>query len=301
MLALTVVGLLAVSRKPHPSHTLAPARHEGLALDHEWDSEHDVTCFVEDAKNTEGDAAHRNYSYTTALLGEHAANDERACQGKCLAEAQCDVAVHNAHNQTCALYRDCTILVPAEGQKALLRPTRLEVPPKEEVAWKAPAALVVASFDRPLTFLEKIPDGRADVVVYQKNRKPVSFAKDHAGTNLRYYAHLPNFGRKGGGRESAVYFQFLLDFYDNLPELVIFSQDEMGQWAGALQGPTSRDSEHPSTLREESTLLSAKPLLARTNCMCSWISENFYVRPCPPPPSYSGISAPALPLTSPGG
>ena len=51
--------------------------------------------------------------------------------------------------------------------------------------------------------------------------------------NLAYWTTLPNYGRtsgdpkrfpRGGSRESFVMFQFILDFWDNLPPVILFSQ-----------------------------------------------------------------------------
>ena len=51
--------------------------------------------------------------------------------------------------------------------------------------------------------------------------------------NLAYWTTLPNYGRtsgdtkrfpRGGSRESYVMFQFILDFWDNLPNVILFTQ-----------------------------------------------------------------------------
>jgi hypothetical protein len=55
---------------------------------------------------------------------------------------------------------------------------------------------------------------------------------------LQYFARLPNYGRMvasphGGSREPFGYLQFILDFWDNLPPVVIFSQDDcLGRGCG---------------------------------------------------------------------
>ena len=48
---------------------------------------------------------------------------------------------------------------------------------------------------------------------------------------LKYYATIPNYGQThklpfGGSREPYGYLQFILDFWDNLPNVMIFSQDD---------------------------------------------------------------------------
>ena len=53
---------------------------------------------------------------------------------------------------------------------------------------------------------------------------------------LKYFAVLPNYGqaagrKQGGSREVVGYLQFVIDFWENLPNVVIFSQ-VMGARAG---------------------------------------------------------------------
>lgn len=60
----------------------------------------------------------------------------------------------------------------------------------------------------------------------------------HERTRLAYFATLPNYGQThalplGSSREAFGYLQFILDFYDNLPKVVVFSHDDVEAGRGA--------------------------------------------------------------------
>lgn len=195
--------------------------------------------------------------------------DEAACTAACAANEQCLAVTHKAATGKCEEFTKCELMRPTSGVTALFKPG-LEWPTsKAEVVWRAPAVLVIASYDRDLSFLGDVRADRADVVVYQKKGQPPTFAAQHT-TALRYFAHMPNFGEKGGSRETAVYFQFLLDFYHNLPKMIIFSQDEasyLSHWKPFLSGqsvnvPLGRSFWSGGVTKD--------------NCMCSWTVEDFY-------------------------
>ena len=84
---------------------------------------------------------------------------------------------------------------------------------------------VVSSYDAELAWLGSLPKGMFDIVIYQKHGRPVEFVTQHT-SDLVYFQPLRNFGVDGGSREAGVYLQFLIDFYDNLPPAMVFSQDD---------------------------------------------------------------------------
>ena len=82
-----------------------------------------------------------------------------------------------------------------------------------------------------LSWLRTLPHGDAfDVVLYSKGGGEVDEALRHTtamrDAALRFFKRLPNFGITGGGREAHAMWQFLIYFYHNLPEVILFSQDD---------------------------------------------------------------------------
>ena len=127
--------------------------------------------------------------------------------------------------------------------------------------WRTNATIVVASYKYGLDWLKMIPP-TFDVAIYDKfDFGPNSNASRLAGpmasmmagkglphrrvnhvpgghtddlARLTYYRVLPNYGRtgprallnhvQGGSREPYPYLQFILDFWHNLPNVLIFTQ-----------------------------------------------------------------------------
>ena len=255
------MGVLTMGVSMHGgSSSLLPHGAEanpGLVWDREREAECDASAVL---KHIDGLVSETK---CTSLCSQH--------EG----EPACSAVTHNkkAHVQVglgkCTLYQNCTLMAPVDGVTSLFKP-QLEWPTrKEDVRWQADAALVIASYRRDLAFLRQVPKGRADIVVYQKDFQPPSFATKYT-QNLRYFTHLPNFGKVGGSRETVVYLQFLLDFYDNLPQTIIFSQDEIGPWSRFLM-PSFGNS---STVSLGQGFQGNR--IEKENCMCTWEHETFY-------------------------
>ena len=124
--------------------------------------------------------------------------------------------------------------------------------------WRTNATIVVASYKYRFDWLKNIPP-TFDVAIYDKfdfanasrlagpmasmmagkglshrrvNHVPGGHTDDLA--RLTYYRVLPNYGRtdprallkheQGGSREPYPYLQFILDFWHNLPNVLIFTQ-----------------------------------------------------------------------------
>ncbi|EOD40799.1 hypothetical protein EMIHUDRAFT_460331 [Emiliania huxleyi CCMP1516] len=95
---------------------------------------------------------------------------------------------------------------------------------------------------------------------------------------LKYFAVLPNYGqaagrKQGGSREVVGYLQFVIDFWENLPNVVIFSQDDRTQLRPAPWG--NLDILRPQ-LREWKKLWGPDRPLSRRSCMCDYLRENSY-------------------------
>ena len=95
---------------------------------------------------------------------------------------------------------------------------------------------------------------------------------------LQYFAVLPNYGLQqkepyGGSREPYGYFQFILDFWDNMPPVVIFSQDDClargCAWGNQLPGL-------PLRLQSWEKEWGARSLPKQSNCLCKFIREDKY-------------------------
>jgi hypothetical protein len=102
---------------------------------------------------------------------------------------------------------------------------------------------------------------------------------------LAYYRVLPNYGRTdgrvgingnnpnppGGSREAYPYLQFILDFWDNLPNVLIFTQDDCVHRAcrWMLTAPRSID------MLQDWRQHWGEPLApTRANCMCRYMVEH---------------------------
>jgi hypothetical protein len=95
---------------------------------------------------------------------------------------------------------------------------------------------------------------------------------------LQYFAVLPNYGQQykapyGGSREPYGYLQFILDFWHNLPNVIIFSQDDClargCAWGNALPQLGMR----LSNWRSEWGFRAAP---TSRNCLCKFIRETNY-------------------------
>lgn len=95
---------------------------------------------------------------------------------------------------------------------------------------------------------------------------------------LQFFAVLPNYGRThrepfGGSREPYAYLQFILDFYDNLPPVVIFTQDDSMK-RGTVWGLNLPDL--PRRLEHwEKHWGPGKPP-GQSNCLCRYMRETNY-------------------------
>lgn len=200
---------------------------------------------------------------------------EAACADLCHAESAADCCgVTITVGGFCTLFRNCSVVFPDQHVSALFRPTFEWPTGKAHVRWQAPAALVVASYKRPLDFLWRVSPARADIVIYQKDGRPPSFAQNGTMHNLRYFAHLTNFGEKGGSREALVYLQFLIDFYDNLPATVVFSQDEQGLSGNDAWVPFLTAGGELGSVPLDDTFQAGG--INKDNCLCAWVTEDVY-------------------------
>ena len=96
---------------------------------------------------------------------------------------------------------------------------------------------------------------------------------------LQYFAVLPNYGQArvapyGGSREPYGYFQFVLDFWDNLPPVTIFTQDDcLARGCGwGVQLPAL--SERLKAWEHEWGEHKAP---SKSNCLCKFIREENYM------------------------
>ena len=97
---------------------------------------------------------------------------------------------------------------------------------------------------------------------------------------LQYFAHLPNYGRthtspRGGSREPYGYLQFIRDFWDNLPPVVVFSQDDClargCMWGNQLPGLEKR-------LRHWQQEWGEGTRITQRNCLCKFVREHKFTR-----------------------
>ena len=237
--------LSAASASLHEQHPLVPA---GTAPQPSWDREpnvrcdHPVTDVVSDAPNAD------------------------ACAKACTSRPSCVAAVHNG---TCILHDQCTILRPAGGSVALFRPSQM-VPAggPAAVQWQHSVVMVICSFQKPMDWLqsqEMAPMlANVDLAVYAKGNKTFDDVSA-LSKNLRFFKRVPNFGLSGGSREPYIYFDFLLDFYENLPSsAVLFSQDDESEWLRLLNADALRT---PDASFAE---------MNQGSCECDFMHEDFF-------------------------
>lgn len=95
---------------------------------------------------------------------------------------------------------------------------------------------------------------------------------------LQYFAVLPNYGQAvrppfGGSREPFGFFQFVLDFWDNLPPVTIFTQDDcLARGCGWGQQLPLLGQRLQMWQRD----WGAKKPISRFNCLCKFVSESNY-------------------------
>ena len=104
---------------------------------------------------------------------------------------------------------------------------------------------------------------------------------------LAYYRVLPNYGRTdskpsssgfnpnppGGSREPYPYLQFLLDFWDNLPNVILFTQDDCPQRRCMWMQTVQRSIDMLQDWRQH---WGSAHRITRANCMCTYMVENVY-------------------------
>lgn len=190
-----------------------------------------------------------------------------------------------------------------------------------DVTWQTNASLVIASYQKPLSWLETLPLGLVDVVVYNKfdfgtaaprmsrnyvqrllkrrilcgdgkviippsawselgSRCPATCkCVREQRSELAFFTTLPNYGSSevkpyGGSREPFVYLQFILDFWHNLPPVVIFSQDDClyrtCAWA-KFAGHLRLKLQHWPSVWDGGAM-------DATNCFCRLMRESNYVK-----------------------
>ena len=110
---------------------------------------------------------------------------------------------------------------------ALFRPSQM-VPAggPAAVQWQHSVVMVICSFQKPMDWLqsqEMAPMlANVDLAIYAKGNK--TFDVSALSKNLRFFKRVPNFGLSGGSREPYIYFDFMLDFYENLPSSAVSSR-----------------------------------------------------------------------------
>lgn len=155
----------------------------------------------------------------------------------------------------CQLQSQCLQRRPQRHQHVMHRWRFSKLP--SEVKWKTNATLVISTYKSKFYWLRNAPPRLFDVAVYFK----IDFgnAWEPTGYNVKLYrqylsytAQLPNYGEevgaiRGGSREPYVYIRFILDFWRNMPNVVVFAQDDTGprieQLASTL--PRWQDVFHP--------------------------------------------------------
>ena len=101
--------------------------------------------------------------------------------------------------------------------------------------------------------------------------------------NLAYWTTLPNYGStarhvrgakipRGGSREPYVYLQFIIDFWDNMPNVVIFTQDDCSKMLGCSW---TRAPELVPFMRNWESIY-APNIITRQNCLCRYVNEPLY-------------------------
>lgn len=170
---------------------------------------------------------------------------------RCLALHRCVAVEHYLPSATCTLFSECLHRKLAHNYTVAHYQPQPWPSPAARVHWQTGVAVVVASYNRNISRIAELLASfslSADLVVYHKHdfngsRGVTGGWRRHLGSEclgaylplLTYLQVLPNFGTTlqtaphkapGGSREPYAYLQFLLDFYDNLPQLILFTQDD---------------------------------------------------------------------------
>ena len=213
----------------------------------------------------------------------------------------------NGSDPTCTIHSECRILgpeaelvvsdeTPADAAEATMTTYLMELEswPKDvtpsKVEWKSNTTVVIASYSKALDWLAKLdgeglPDNLLDVVIYQKGNLTYADAAA-ASRRVRFYQRMRNFCSKGGSHEMVAYFQFILDFWANLPRVVIFSQDDCASpsrclWydnifrvRDAKMRDRAIDTLHQPSDEYLHELIEGN--ITRDNCQCDLVIEKFF-------------------------
>jgi hypothetical protein len=175
----------------------------------------------------------------------------RNCVRRCLLLPKCVAIERFVPNASCTLLSECLHRERAANHVVAHYQPPPWPSPAAQIHWRTGVAMVVASYRKNIrevaTFLEAFTPA-ADLVVYHKHdfngslhvpggwlQHVLDECLGEHGRLLSYLQVLPNHGStkqtlpsapSGGSREPYAFLQFLIDFYDNLPALVLFSQDD---------------------------------------------------------------------------
>ena len=140
-------------------------------------------------------------------------------------------------------------------------------------------------------FIAKQGEARAWRTGFPLDPCPADMCNCSAGRKeehrLSYYRILPNYGRTdgrqndrgynpnppGGSREPYPYLQFILDFWDNLPHVLLFTQDDCPQRGCVWMQQVHRSME---LLQDWRTHWGEAHKPRRADCMCRFMVENTY-------------------------
>lgn len=109
----------------------------------------------------------------------------------------------------------------------------------------------------------------------------------HQRPRLAYFQEIPNYGEtkgkgRGGSREPSAYLTFLLEFRDNLPPVIIFTQDDCGKRFSFLCRWGQRLPELHRVLQHQEALYGAgtdwRPP-DRSNCLCEQVRSRIRFGP----------------------
>ncbi|KAL1496691.1 hypothetical protein AB1Y20_014285 [Prymnesium parvum] len=244
-----------------------------------------------------------------------------ACARLCAAAAEgCHAAHFSAEGGQCVLHRVCLHRLPAPPSLLFHRKGPHYPVPPEAVRWRTNASLVVAHYNHSLRWLQSLPRGLLDVVIYHKHDFGLAEAPRLHGaqidamlrericcghslleppdawpaapcplgcsctrsaslhTDLAFFTTLPNYGvtshkPRGGSREPFVYLQFIIDFWHNLPPVVIFAQDDcLSRACGWAHNMPHLE----ASLRAWPRLWGTARPMRRENCFCHLVTEHNY-------------------------
>lgn len=231
-----------------------------------WDRELNATC---PENNT--NVVFRHQPTLRTISAALRTTAIRLCTAACTRSKSCVAFVLTAQSASwkCDLKAQCSLLVPGRQDTTFFKP--LVTWPAHtnpgQIVWQRPAAIFITWFHHDLSWLRELSRADVlDVVVYARGGGDVSEPKRHTDA-LRFFKQIPNFGITGGGREAHAMWQFLVDFYRNLPEVILFSQDDC---SGGRCPWQQHYPKLPALLREPSRSFAR---LDRDSCLCQWIHE----------------------------